>query len=915
MELAFVELGWGVATGLRHDVGTDLIVMARDNRLFDLGLMIGIQVKSGSSWFSEAVQDASGAATGWWFRDDDRKHVDYWLKHAVPHLIVLYHPDSKMSYWAHVTTESVVSTGKGAKVFVPRANTIDVEHRNALLEVAATRRVPSAWEGSVWTGADNILPADRLRYALVVPRLITPHRNAGIGAAASAEVVVGLLVEGRLTDIDRMASQYATVPTLDEAANSPDWVWRFVGALGTRVTTGAVDSLLPLIGEAPSSPARAAVTVVTAATLLEQAQPDRALDLLQSALDRDDNSPVDHAWLAVQHARAYLEVGRVDEARASAVQVQEVRRGHADDVTATAIAGTAALLLFAASDIGSRDVQEAIMGLDTTAVWWRSQRVATGSNAVIEREFTQWSRRTGFRTFAAEDVANNRLFTASLLANHLGDHNTWCHLDSLNTQQALLRIDRESEPDRVRDLLTALRRNGDDKALEHAVRRLVADGPAIAVAAAAAEIDFAHWTHTTSRTNLTLLRRSGDVLDEHTAAVAVGWLLATLKDPNAFVARTRPKFTLGSRLVDTLAGVVPAAPSGDQLIAAEFVLALPAQHDQLMAISWARVIRALPASTWAADLAYRATESATVHHAELRLALLGAAAPICEKAREALLVEIRDSSWNALAEFGDLTHLPEDAAQHMINMAEARINNTIADATQGADVYGSHDAGQALVVLNRTHLRIARWDPIYALLGHRQVAAHHKRDICSDLARAADRLDPDVRARLNEIAMAIVGQPSAPLDRYDDRPSAIGPAAALAASTSTNLEATQHLLTQLLSGNDDQCVWATWVAMRLDPSVAAGVLATLARDEDTSVRAAAASCLAGLVINGSADPLAIAALNQSLDDPGTRVPLHIAKSLADHPEPNAVACSLLNQLGTHRSAAVRAAAADHYCPQ
>ena len=500
MKHAFVSLGWGVATAPDDDVGTDLLLLVRDNRLFDMGLVVGAQVKTGDSYFDEPSRDESGSITGWWFRDSDREHVEYWLAHVLPHLIILHDPSSGMSYWAHVTQESVVSTGQGAKVFVPRENTIDEEHRDALLAVAATLRPAPAWEGSAWTGARDVASADLLRHALLVPRLVAPHRNAGVTQAVSAEQVIALLVDGRVDYIDLFASRHPQVPSLQEAANSPDWMWRFVGAFGVRVTSGGVDQLLPLVADAPNPPTRAAATIVAAATLLEQARPDEALVLLRTTLDRDDNAPVDHAWLTLQHARACLDVGQIDEARSAAVQAQQVRQSHANDVTATAIAGTAALLLFTASDWDSKDVQEAIVGVDTTAVWWRSQQAASGSNAVIEREFTMWTRRSAVVVIPGEDTANNRLFTASLLASHLGDHSGWCTLDSLNAKQWLLQLGRASEPDRACDLLDALRVTGDYKGLDLTVRRLVADGPAVAVTAAAAKIDLAHWIHTPSST-------------------------------------------------------------------------------------------------------------------------------------------------------------------------------------------------------------------------------------------------------------------------------------------------------------------------------------------------------------------------------------------------------------------------------
>jgi hypothetical protein len=183
-----------VAENSRHDLGTDLFVLARDERLFDLGLVAGVQVKSGgnrSRYFRERVRDGNGELRGWWYRDDDRRHVDAWVSHALPHLIVLHNLDTRTSYWAHVTPETVVAAGQGAKVLVPKADTIDDQHRDALLGVAASTRPAVTWERSAWVGAASLAPRDLLRHALVVPRLIAPHPNAGYERAARNPQLVG----------------------------------------------------------------------------------------------------------------------------------------------------------------------------------------------------------------------------------------------------------------------------------------------------------------------------------------------------------------------------------------------------------------------------------------------------------------------------------------------------------------------------------------------------------------------------------------------------------------------------------------------------------------------------------------------------------------------------------------------------
>lgn len=99
VERQFVGLNWGVARNpIEHDLGTDLWVMARDERLFDLGAMLGVQVKTGQSWFRSPKQDESGQVAGWWFADSDGEHFKHWRDHNVPHILVLHEPESDKSY-------------------------------------------------------------------------------------------------------------------------------------------------------------------------------------------------------------------------------------------------------------------------------------------------------------------------------------------------------------------------------------------------------------------------------------------------------------------------------------------------------------------------------------------------------------------------------------------------------------------------------------------------------------------------------------------------------------------------------------------------------------------------------------------------------------------------------------------------
>jgi hypothetical protein len=93
----------------------------------------------------------------------------------------------------------------------------------------------------------------------------------------TAEQAVALLVNGRADDIRRYAEAHAGVPSLSQAKESPEWRWRFVGALGHRIATGEVGELLSAVADAPDPATRAAATVTAASGLLEEGRADEAL--------------------------------------------------------------------------------------------------------------------------------------------------------------------------------------------------------------------------------------------------------------------------------------------------------------------------------------------------------------------------------------------------------------------------------------------------------------------------------------------------------------------------------------------------------------------------------------------------------------------------------------------------------------
>ncbi len=122
------ELRWIFREVSKRDVGVDAQVEVCRERLATSRLL-ALQIKAGESYFTESTAD------GWIYRGN-RDHLDYYLAHSLPVLMVLYDPRSGGAWWQHVSRETIRRTDKGWALFVPRDQRLG-EQARAPLEVIA----------------------------------------------------------------------------------------------------------------------------------------------------------------------------------------------------------------------------------------------------------------------------------------------------------------------------------------------------------------------------------------------------------------------------------------------------------------------------------------------------------------------------------------------------------------------------------------------------------------------------------------------------------------------------------------------------------------------------------------------------------------------------------------------------------
>jgi len=110
------EFGWIFREQPIADMGIDAHVERVDGD-GPTGQLIGVQIKTGKSHFhpTESGLVYYGSPT----------HLDYWLGHALPVVLVAHLPETQETFWVQVTAEAVEPTSKGWKILIPKANVLD----------------------------------------------------------------------------------------------------------------------------------------------------------------------------------------------------------------------------------------------------------------------------------------------------------------------------------------------------------------------------------------------------------------------------------------------------------------------------------------------------------------------------------------------------------------------------------------------------------------------------------------------------------------------------------------------------------------------------------------------------------------------------------------------------------------------
>lgn len=834
VELKFKRIGWNPVKNTSQELGTDYLVEARDFRRYNRGLIVGVQVKSGSSWFEEpgtiarsplskgglaetlsegffkrlwsrlkkrsanemrvngstgCLKEQSGkeceTVSGWWYREDDTRHFDDWVTHGLPHILVLYDDDTDTAYWEHVTACAVENTGKGCKIFVREDQTLDTDHADELFQVACKQKAAPAIEGTAFLGAQGGLPpARQLRYALIAPRLVAPHPNAGFQSEIKAPGAVALLAQGRFRSLLQFAEDHPSVPDPREPTTSSRWDWGFVSAMWNWAMTGSTDELQASFDSAleqhqeksrQMKEATAASGVLLACALRRMEQHQSALDVLNRIVEVADLGPVDYGWVLTQRARIRDDIGDLSGARDDAVTALRTLAGDEDDLTVSALASAATWQLFATADHAALDhveLQSSFADLltasDTAVSWWRSQTLASGLNGSHNDWFKSWAEQTKPGTAGAGDAGTDHFLAAELSADVTGEHSNWKAMSSLAARHRLMRAaNTDLELAETVNALDVLRRSGDHSSVKLAIDRIRRDGPLDAVIAAMDKIPVNGWTHTTADSNFEALAVGGDLLGEDRATEQLTRCAELVADPVEFNEQLRPSGFVPIFALRAATGLLPAVGRTAHNAVAELIAEQPNPLIRLPTSDLKSAVHLLEFDLVSEPNREALWELGSQEDEALGAAALGwLAANGHSGALSELKVRATGGDLHALAAMGDVSALNGTEAASLIDRLEELVEQKIAAARNSSYSFGGFDVGRSLALLNLWFPSEARWSSCLELLYEPAVVWHEKRPVCLLIAEPKWDMPQELRDtlvdRIEDIAKAAAGFGSSP---------------------------------------------------------------------------------------------------------------------------------------------------------
>ncbi len=145
-EIVEEELDWIVRPNhLENDFGIDAYIDITIDG-FVTGKSIAVQVKSGTSYLNEINED-------FWIFYGERKHLNYYLNHDIPVLVILVDLDNRVAYWEACEIENINMLQENWSMPIPKKQQVNKNQRDDLLKYVSkgidyVSQLEDYWKGN-----------------------------------------------------------------------------------------------------------------------------------------------------------------------------------------------------------------------------------------------------------------------------------------------------------------------------------------------------------------------------------------------------------------------------------------------------------------------------------------------------------------------------------------------------------------------------------------------------------------------------------------------------------------------------------------------------------------------------------------------------------------------------------------------
>ncbi|BDR52908.1 hypothetical protein KIM372_08150 [Bombiscardovia nodaiensis] len=606
------DFGWYVLPHGNIDFGTDIWAMPVSGERVPSYSMLGIQVKTGGSYF-RSPHKVNDIVEGWWF-PFTTDHLISWTNGRINHIVVLLDDSCNKAYWAKIDSEAIEKSHKKPRVLVRKDHCLTTVFKDELAEFACLPFSKKEWSGSAWNGIGNLKSEERIRYALLASRAVSPHVNKpskdmqGYEALASVAYGNEYGVEWSWEMEELSTAMQVNPPqpvplTKNEAKSSDDWCWRAAEALYEYKVESNTDqiSLLRLTSRLPEE--RAASSILQLITMINEGDWENCLTYADTALTYDDYTDIDRAWLLTWRAWIQFELGAVKAATITSSDAARYCLGYPEDLTSLGLLGACMELMFHANFILTSNERtkeshdytgDVIQYGDNPIYWWLGNQERAIADSLIDASFKNFT-----KDKSTTDYANmHTLVTLELQSALIGNRSYWkryrTRLGKLLFSEALSNHDEKYMQIALENLRSAANHRDFQQGLYSAKSEMTRSF----MEKISNSLDLSKSTQSTAFNDLTLAKAASNCMTSSKADTIAKWCMSTILRPEEWARKVRPTFIYIVEILKVLSACYLSTSQPCKKQIHGWFVHFPTINNQLTSQEFYQLIRQFPQNFW-----------------------------------------------------------------------------------------------------------------------------------------------------------------------------------------------------------------------------------------------------------------------------------------------------------------------------